>query len=58
MLKIHADQVYTIGTVCCSVQPVVTKAGLENVPQEGLWAWAPTAQFGIYRPDTFFWSNQ
>ncbi|MEQ8709576.1 MAG: ABC transporter substrate-binding protein [Rhodospirillales bacterium] len=58
MLRIHADQVYTIGTVCCSVQPVVTKAGLENVPEEGLWAWAPTAQFGIYRPDTFFWSKR
>jgi peptide/nickel transport system substrate-binding protein len=56
MLAIYTDQVFSIGTVCCSVHPVVSRNGLENVPAEGLWAWAPTAQFGIYRPDTFFWS--
>jgi peptide/nickel transport system substrate-binding protein len=57
MLDIYTDQVFSIGTICCTVHPVVHKAGLENVPAEALWAWAPTAQFGMYRPDTFFWSE-
>jgi peptide/nickel transport system substrate-binding protein len=39
------------------VHPVVHRNGLMNVPAEALWAWAPTAQFGMYRPDTFFWAK-
>ncbi|MEQ9326242.1 MAG: ABC transporter substrate-binding protein [Rhodospirillales bacterium] len=57
MLQIYADQVFSIGTICCTVHPVVHRNGLMNVPAEGLWAWAPTAQFGMYRPDTFFWAK-
>ena len=30
------------------------RSRLRNVPDEGLYAWEPTANFGVYRPDTFY----
>jgi peptide/nickel transport system substrate-binding protein len=54
MLAIHADQVFSIGTVNAVPQPVVVNNRLRNVPQEGIYAWAPGAYFGMYRPDTFW----
>lgn len=57
MLAIHADQVYTIGIISAVLQPVVISAKLRNVPEEGVFNWDPGAQFGVYRPDTF-WFEQ
>jgi peptide/nickel transport system substrate-binding protein len=54
MLAIHADQVFTIGTVTRALQPVVARNDLRNVPSEGVWNWDPGAYFGIYRMDTFW----
>ena len=54
MLAIHADQVYTIGTVSGVLQPVVVSNRLRNVPVEGIYNWNPGAFFGVYRPDTFW----
>jgi peptide/nickel transport system substrate-binding protein len=54
MLTIHADQVFSIGTVNAVPQPIVVNARLRNVPEEGVYAWAPGAYFGMYRPDTFW----
>ena len=54
MLTIHADQVFSIGTVNAVPQPIVVNARLRNVPEEGIYAWAPGAYFGMYRPDTFW----
>jgi len=54
MLAIHADQVYTIGTVSGVLQPVEVSNRLRNVPVEGIYNWDPGAFFGIYRPDTFW----
>ncbi|MBE31126.1 MAG: peptide ABC transporter substrate-binding protein, partial [Acidiferrobacteraceae bacterium] len=54
MLAIHADQVFTIGTVNAVPQPIVVNARLRNVPEQGVYAWAPGAYFGMYRPDTFW----
>ena len=54
MLAIHADQVFSIGTVNAVPQPIVVNARLRNVPEEGIYAWAPGAYFGMYRPDTFW----
>jgi peptide/nickel transport system substrate-binding protein len=54
ILSIWADQVYTIGTVAGIPQPVVVSRQLENVPDRAMWAWVPGAQFGIYKPDTFW----
>ena len=54
MLEIHADQVYTIGLVAQIPQPIVVSRKLQNVPEEGIFNWNPGAQFGVYRPDSFW----
>ena len=54
MLQIHADNVYSIGIVAGVLQPVVVNEALKNVPLEGVYNWDPGAHFGIYKPDTFW----
>lgn len=56
MLSIHADQVYSIGLISAVPQPVVINDALRNVPEVGVYNWDPGAQFGIYRPDTFWFT--
>ena len=57
MLDLHADQVLSIGIVCGVHQPVVINNRLRNVPDEGWYNWDPGAYFGLYRPDTFWFSD-
>ena len=57
MLEIHADQVYTIGVIRGTLQPVIVDASLRNVPKEGIYNWDPGAHFGIYKPDTFWFDD-
>jgi peptide/nickel transport system substrate-binding protein len=57
ILDVHAEQVFTIGLVAQVPQPVLVSEGLMNVPAEAMFNWNPGAQFGLYRPDTFFWSK-
>jgi peptide/nickel transport system substrate-binding protein len=57
MLKIHADNVYTIGVVSGVLQPVVITNRLRNVPVEGIYNWDPGSYFGIYKPDTFWYAQ-
>lgn len=57
MLKIHADQVFVLGTVSRAPIPVAANDGLRNIPAEGLYAWDPGAQLGIHRMDEFFFAN-
>lgn len=54
MLEINAEQQFTIGTVAEVPQPVVVSNHLKNVPEKGIYSWEPGAQFGIYKPDTFW----
>jgi peptide/nickel transport system substrate-binding protein len=54
MLAIHADQQLTIGVVSQVKQPIVVLNRVHNVPKEGVYNWDPGAQFGCYRPDTFW----
>jgi peptide/nickel transport system substrate-binding protein len=54
MLTIHADQVFTIGLVSGTLQPVVVTRRLKNVPVQGVYNWDPGAHFGIYEPDSFW----
>ncbi|HEX3881162.1 MAG TPA: ABC transporter substrate-binding protein [Stellaceae bacterium] len=58
MLKIYADQVFSIGLVAGVLQPVVVNKRLRNVPEQGIYAWDPGAQFGIYKPDGFWFDTQ
>jgi peptide/nickel transport system substrate-binding protein len=57
MLKIHADQVFSIGTVAEVPQPVVVSERLRNVPVEALYSWDPGAHLGVYRPDCFWFGD-
>ena len=57
MLELFADQCWTIGTVANVLQPVAVRKTLRNVPEEAVWNWEPHAQFGIYRPDTFWFAR-
>lgn len=58
MLAIHADQVFSIGTVNGSLQPVVRSSRLRNVPDSGLIGFSPTSYLGVYMPDTFWLEEQ
>ena len=58
MLSIHADQVYGIGILAGAPQPIVVSRKLRNVPDTAIWAWEPGAQFGILRPDEFFFAPE
>ena len=57
MLEIHADQVFSIGVIAGVRQPIVVRNSLRNVPTNGVYNWDPGAQFGIYRPDTFWFDT-
>jgi len=54
MLKISAEQVYSIGIVNGTLQPVVIRNTLKNVPVEGIYTWEPGAYFGQYMMGTFW----
>jgi peptide/nickel transport system substrate-binding protein len=57
MLQIHAEQQFVIGVISGVAQPVVVRNTLKNVPEKGTYNWDPGAFFGIYRPDTFWFSK-
>ena len=57
MLEIHADQLYGIGIVAETPQPIVVSRRLRNVPEKGMWAWQPGSQFGVHRPDEFYFQQ-
>ena len=57
MLRIWADQVFSIGLVAGVLQPVVVNDRLRNVPDEGIYNWDPGAHFGIYKPDGFWFDR-
>jgi peptide/nickel transport system substrate-binding protein len=57
MLANHAENQWVIGTVAGSLQPIVMKNGLQNLPDKALYSWEPTALIGIYRPDEIYWNK-
>jgi peptide/nickel transport system substrate-binding protein len=54
ILAVYSAQVYSIGIIGGVPQPVAADERLRNLPAEGIFNWEPGAQFGIYRPDTFW----
>lgn len=54
MLEIFTDNVFSIGIVNQTLQPVLRSARLHNVPEEGLYGFDPTCYLGVYKPDTFW----
>jgi peptide/nickel transport system substrate-binding protein len=57
ILQIYSDQVFSIGIIAGVPQPIAVSEQLRNLPEEGVFNWEPGAQFGIYRPDTFWFEN-
>ncbi len=57
ILEIYSDNVFSIGIVNGALQPVVVKNNIVNVPKEAIYAYSPTAYFGVYMPDTFWQSK-
>jgi len=54
MLDIYSDNLFTIGILNGTKQPVVTAPTLRNVPATGIFSFDPGAYFGVYHPDTFW----
>lgn len=54
MLRIYADQVFSIGLINATLQPMVSARHLRNMPKDGLYGFDPTCYLGIYMPDTFW----
>ena len=57
MLQLNADQVFAIGVVNGTRQPVVVSDRIKNVPETALWSFLPSSYFGLYMPDTFFYAD-
>ena len=57
ILEIYADGVYSIGLIAGIFQPVVVSDRLHNVPEEAMFNWDPGSQFGIYEPETFWFTD-
>ncbi|MFT5549450.1 MAG: peptide/nickel transport system substrate-binding protein, partial [Candidatus Azotimanducaceae bacterium] len=57
MLEIHQHGMFSIGIVAGVKHPVVVNQALHNVPLEGFYDIEPGAYFGIYKPDTFWFSD-
>ncbi|MGB3178282.1 MAG: ABC transporter substrate-binding protein [Albidovulum sp.] len=57
MLSTHADQIFSIGIVNSTFQPVMHTTRLQNVPESGLFGFDPTSYLGVYLPDTFWLSE-
>lgn len=54
MLSLYSQQVFSIGIVNGTQQPVVVSNRLHNVPEKALFSFEPGSYFGIYMPDTFW----
>jgi peptide/nickel transport system substrate-binding protein len=58
MLSLYTDQVFSIGLVNSTLQPIMRSSRLQNVPENGLYGFDPTCYLGIYMPDTFWLSGE
>jgi peptide/nickel transport system substrate-binding protein len=58
MLSLYTQQVFSIGIVNGTQQPVLAASRLRNLPAEGLYGFDPTAYFGVYMPDTFWLAEE
>ena len=58
MLEIYCEQVYSIGIVNGTRQPVVVSNRLRNIPEEGIYNWDPGSYFGVYLLDAVWRSGK
>jgi peptide/nickel transport system substrate-binding protein len=57
MLAINAEELFTIGVINSTLQPIVVSNDLRNVPEKGLYSFEPGAFIGRYMPDTFWFDR-
>ena len=57
ILSVYTDNVFSIGIVNATLQPVVVSSKLKNVPAKGLYSFNPTCYFGVYMPDIFWFDR-
>jgi peptide/nickel transport system substrate-binding protein len=58
MLDIYTQNVFSIGIVNATLQPVLHSSYLRNIPKKGLYGFDPTCFLGVYMPDTFWYSSE
>ncbi len=58
MLKLHAEQVFTIGLLGAVQQPVAADPRLRNLPAKADYIYEPGAYFGRYRMDTLWFAGK
>lgn len=58
ILSAYCEEVYSIGIVNSVPKPIVVNKSLRNIPDEGIYAWSPTAYFGVYHPDVFWFDKE
>jgi peptide/nickel transport system substrate-binding protein len=58
MLALYTSQVFSIGIVNATMQPVVASAKLRNLPDKGVYSFDPTCYFGVYGVDTFWFDKE
>lgn len=54
MLSLFTSQVFSIGLINGTLQPVLHTTRLQNLPEKALYGFAPTCYLGVYMPDTFW----
>jgi peptide/nickel transport system substrate-binding protein len=57
MLSVYTQQVFSIGLINSTLQPVLRSAKLRNMPDRALYGFDPTCLLGVYMPDTFWWKE-
>ncbi|MBW9113277.1 ABC transporter substrate-binding protein [Rhizobium cauense] len=54
MLALYTQQVFSIGLINSTLQPILRSARLQNVPDKALYGFDPTSFLGLYMPDSFW----
>jgi len=57
ILDLYTSQCFTLGLIQEVPQPLAVRSTLRNVPDRAIFNWEPQGQIGLYRPDTFFYSD-
>ncbi|TWF57129.1 peptide/nickel transport system substrate-binding protein [Neorhizobium alkalisoli] len=57
MLALFTDQVFSIGIVNATLQPIVRTRKLKNLPEKALYGFDPTSYLGVYLPDAFWYEE-
>lgn len=57
MLTLNAEELFTIGVINSTLQPIVVSRDLRNVPDKGLYSFEPGAFIGRYMPDTLWFDR-